>query len=128
MARLTLSQQLMAAQSQNAELVLQLRALEGRLLLAQQHAEGLVKEHENQRLLTAADYEKKVKEVGNLQGYYQKQAADATAEVEQINVVLDGIEGAPARTYEMEYGKGQRGIIARLAGALISVARQSRGV
>jgi len=48
----------------------------------------------------------------------------AENELEQAHAVLDGVEGAPAREYEKEYGKGYRNVVTRLAGAFLAIAQK----
>jgi hypothetical protein len=38
--------------------------------------------------------------------------------------VLDSVEGAPLRDYEGEYGRKQRNVVTRLAGAFLAIAQK----
>jgi hypothetical protein len=58
---------------------------------------------------------------------YRDKAADrAEAEIEQAHAVLDGVEGAPSREYEVGDGynsKRQRNVVTRLAGAFLAITK-----
>lgn len=55
--------------------------------------------------------------------YHSAEATKASYELEQAHAVLDGVEGAPPREYDMEYGKGRRNVVTRLAGAFLAIAK-----
>lgn len=132
MARLTLQQQLVEAQ-QKLENLQQLYAnvQSERNGLATQRND-LLQSTENQRTEIirlrdqVADLEKVKKELESaksMQNHYSASASKAENELEQCHAVLDGVDGAPAREYDGEYGKKQRTVVTRLAGAFLSIAK-----
>jgi len=134
MARLTLQQQLVEMQ-QKLENLQQLYAniqSERNGLITQRN--DLLQSTENQRVEIirlrdqVGDIEKLKKELEsakNMQNHYSAQATRADNELEQCHAVLDGVDGAPAREYDGEYGKKQRTVVTRLAGAFLSIAKTS---
>lgn len=56
-------------------------------------------------------------------GYCTSERERLESEVEQAHAMLDGVEGAPGREYEGEYGKRRRNVVARLAGAFLAIAK-----
>lgn len=55
--------------------------------------------------------------------YAMTEKNKAEAEIEQAHAVLDGVDGAPSRDYEGEYGKRHRNVVTRLAGAFLAIAK-----
>lgn len=53
-----------------------------------------------------------------------ERARNAENELEQAHAVLDGVQGAPTREYEQEYGRGRRNVVTRLAGAFLAIAQK----
>lgn len=132
MARLTLSEQIKLLQSEIEIARVQIGTLQSErgqlieqrnnLLMAveNQHKE-LSKQH-----IAIEDLEKVKKDLESsrsLQNHYSANAAKVEGELEQCHAVLDGVAGAPAREYEGEYGKRQRTVATRLAGAFLSIAK-----
>lgn len=132
MARLTLQHQLIDSQRKLEDLQ-QLCAnvqSERRSLIEQ--CNDLLKTAENQQTEIVrlrdqvGDVEKLKKELEsakNMQNYYSANASKAENELEQCHAVLDGVEGAPARTYEGRHGDLSRNVVTRLAGAFLSIAK-----
>lgn len=132
MARLTLQQQLVDLQSKMEALQQSygnLQAERGSLI---EQRNDLLKTAENQqkeivRLRAVAEEVEKLKKelesAKNMQNHYSAQATRADNELEQCHAVLDGVEGAPPREYDGEYGKKQRTVVTRLAGAFLSIAK-----
>lgn len=114
MARLTLADQLAAATTKISSLEDQVRQLQYQA--TREQAEMLAK---------TADFEKKLKDKDSSYGYQSANLTAAMNEIEQAHAVLDGVEGAPTRDYEKEgsYGKTQRNVVTRLAGAFLAIAR-----
>jgi len=121
MGRLTLSEQVNAQASQIAELTAKLHTAQA--TVAQLTAAEAVarKVPELQEALTKAQEE--AKKAREMQTYYSHNADKATAELEQAHAVLDGVDGAPPRKYEADYGSGQRNVVTRLAGAFLAIAK-----
>ncbi len=71
------------------------------------------------------ELEKKLKEKESSYTYRNEACNKAENEIEQAHAVLDGVPGAPAREYEKEYGKGQRNVVTRLAGAFLAIAQKT---
>lgn len=67
-----------------------------------------------------AEAEKKRKSYEDSATYASKQRAEAQAELEDAHDAIDGIDGAPSRTYTKAnaYGETPRTIAARLCGYL----------
>jgi chromosome segregation ATPase len=114
MARLTLADQLAAATTKVSSLEEQLHTL--RHAAAQKDAEHAAK---------VVEFEKKLKDKDQSYSYQSSNLTIANNEIEQAHAVLDGVEGAPTRDYEKEggYGKTQRNVVTRLAGAFLAIAR-----
>lgn len=129
MARLTLSEQVNALASKNAELTAKVHSLEAandqfhaennRLRDQVSRIEGL--EAQIAMLTKDRDSQK------NMRDMYEKSATKAESEIEQAHAVLDGVEGAPTRDYEGSYGKLHRNVVTRLAGAFLSIAQRGAG-
>lgn len=133
MARLTLSEQVNALASKNAELTAMIHSFEARedrlqasVNLLQEEAgkvPGLVTKVAE--LTKDRDAQKSMRDL------YEKAATKAESEIEQAHAVLDGVEGAPSREYETSdsYGssKKQRNVVTRLAGAFLSIAQRGAG-
>lgn len=134
MARLTLSEQVNAQASQIAELTAQLHT-----------ARETVASHLSANHLMQGEVDRLRKEVGeipalreqiakltkerddakNSLAYQGGEAQRATNEIEQAHAVLDGVDGAPPRTYRRDdsnYDR-QRNVVTRLAGAFLAIAK-----
>lgn len=116
MARMTISQQLSETQQELAEMRQKFDALQrtyDNLKATQQLTiENLTAEHA-----------KALKSVEDSRTYFSREAEVRGAELEQAHAVLDGVEGAPSREYEGDYGKLRRNVVTRLAGAFLAIAR-----
>ena len=116
MARTTISQQLATAQQELAEMRKDFDAL--------QRAYDSLKA--TQRLTIenlTTEHAKALKTAEDSKTYYSREADARAAELEQAHAVLDGVEGAPSREYEGDYGKLRRNVVTRLAGAFLAIAR-----
>ena len=67
--------------------------------------------------------EKELESSKSMQRYYQGQSEEPTKELEQIHAIIDGIEGAPERTYQGRHGEANRTAATRVTGALLLIAR-----
>ena len=127
MTRLTLSEQLQSAQDKITELQGSLQqllstndGLRGQIAqLDHVHGEAVAKLKE--------EHEKAIKSKSDSYSYQSQSLTTANNEIEQAHAVLDSVDGAPSREYEAEYGKKQRNIVTRLAGAFLAIA-QKRGL
>lgn len=132
MARLTLAEQLREAQQALSEQ----QNSNGLLTAELQNAlaeNGQLKADLNRLRSTdaalsdsKAELEKLKKELEqskNSYTYANTRAEKVESELEQCHAVLDGVDGAPARDYDGDYGKKQRGVVTRLAGAFLSIAK-----
>lgn len=132
MARLTLSEQVNAQASRIAELTAELHNAQGIIAThigTIERQQGEVHSLRQQAVELPglreqiAKLTKERDDAKNMQTYYSASATKAENELEQAHAVLDGVDGAPAREYEMEYGKGQRNVVTRLAGAFLAIAK-----
>lgn len=133
MSRLTLSQQVTQLTADNVELMAQLNNREQAIAVQLATNENLQKEVIRLNQLVAAaesnkvrieELEKKLKSAEDARNYNSTRADKAENELEQAHAVLDSVEGAPPREYDAEYGKRQRNIVTRLAGAFLAIARK----
>jgi len=125
MARLTLSEQVNALSSEKAELTAKLAA-DASLIQSYRDTQARL----NVELDTLRDLPKRVEELEKdlknaklMRELYEKSSAKAESEIEQAHAVLDGVVGAPSREYDGNYGKLQRNVVTRLAGAFLAIAR-----
>lgn len=132
MARLTLSEQVNAQASTIAELTARLHSTQQELATTQGNLAAQIAETQRLRELTGdlpglreqvAKLTKERDDAKNMQTYYSNNADKASNELEQAHAVLDGVDGAPARKYEADYGSGQRNVVTRLAGAFLAIAK-----
>jgi len=134
MARLTLSEQVNAQASRIAELTADLHAVSQELATTQGSLSAQAADAQRMRALLdevpklREDLAKLTKERDDAKRTYEyrdKAADKAEGEIEQAHAVLDGVEGAPTRDYELEgsYGKRQRNVVTRLAGAFLAIAK-----
>lgn len=132
MARLTLSEQLAASETTIASLRAMLSEAQQKAIINDAEItrlrESLQKAEERGALVTALTTEleetkKKLATSEQSKTYNAERANKAESELEQAHAVLDGVTGAPARTYEQEYGKGNRNVVTRLAGAFLAIAQ-----
>jgi hypothetical protein len=75
-----------------------------------------------------AELEKKLKSKESSYDYQGSRLTLAEHEIEQAHAVLDGVDGAPERTYTKADGYNtmlQRNVVTRLAGAFLAIARNS---
>ena len=132
MARLTLAEQLREAQQALAEQQNSNGLLTAELRnMAAEHSTMLAENNQlrvtaGQLTLVKEELEKVRKELDSTKNSYtyaNNRAEKAEAELEQCHAVLDGVDGAPAREYDGDYGKKYRGVVTRLAGAFLSIAK-----
>ena len=116
MARMTISQQLSETQQELAEMRKDFAAL--------QLAYDSLKATQQQTINSMqAEHVKALKTAEDSKAYYSREQDKLAAELEQAHAVLDGVEGAPSREYEGDYGKLRRNVVTRLAGAFLAIAR-----
>ena len=125
MARLTLSEQVNALLSEKAELTAKLAA-DATLIQSYRDTQARL----NVELDTLRDLPKRVEELEkelksakSMREVYEKSSNKAESEIEQAHAVLDGVKGAPNREYDGSYGKMQRSVVTRLAGAFLVIAQ-----
>lgn len=125
MARLTLSEQVNALLSEKAELTAKLAA-DATLIQSYRDTQARL----NVELDTLRDLPKRVEELEkelksakSMREVYEKSSNKAESEIEQAHAVLDGVKGAPSREYDGSYGKMQRSVVTRLAGAFLVIAQ-----
>jgi chromosome segregation ATPase len=132
MARLTLAEQLNTLQEKldSVQAEHQQLNMHYAAMLEQNRQDAMAKRDLQIRIdlmtTTVADFEKLKKELDSSKSsnnYSNTRAEKVESELEQAHAVLDGVDGAPAREYEMEYGKGRRNIVTRLAGAFLAIAK-----
>lgn len=132
MARLTLSEQVNDLSSKLATLTAELHTAQGTVAthlgtIERQQGEVHVLRKQVEELPSlreqVAKLTKELETSKNSLTYRSSEADKATNELEQAHAVLDGVDGAPAREYEMEYGKGRRNVVTRLAGAFLAIAK-----
>lgn len=70
-----------------------------------------------------ADAEERFKSKSSSYDYIVTEKNRLEAEMEQAHAVLDGVDGAPGREYDGEYGKRYRNVVTRLAGAFLAIAK-----
>lgn len=132
MARLTLSEQVTALQAEVAEL--SAAATADKLIIADytktiQNQQSEIFRLKQDQDRTAALQEQLAKVTKELESskssysYISSEKGRLEGELEQAHAVLDGVDGAPTREYDMEYGKGKRNVVTRLAGAFLAVAK-----
>lgn len=135
MARLTLSEQVNAQASQIAELTAELHTARSETVSVR--ASLTAQMEQTQRLSELAgtvpalneQIAKLTKERDDAKRTYEyrdKAADKAEAEIEQAHAVLDGVEGAPTRDYEVGDGYGSkkhRNVVTRLAGAFLAITK-----
>lgn len=127
MTRMTIGDQLITAQAKLAELqesIKQLTLVNEQLRGAQA---GRDRAHDEAVAKLKEEHEKAIKTKESSYNYMSQQHTSAANELEQAHAVLDSVEGAPSRDYEAEYGKKQRNVVTRLAGAFLAIA-QARAV
>lgn len=139
MARLTLSEQLLKAQAALAAQLSAMEQLQQEVYqlrnAAASYADRLVETTNVAVTRTKADLalqmielEKKLKDKEISAGYQASRLQLVENEIEQAHAVLDGVEGAPERSYKKndDYGGTvQRNVVTRLAGAFLAIARNS---
>lgn len=132
MARLTLAEQLQAAQQalaeqQNSNVLLMAELRNAIAEVSQLKADNNRLKIETSQLAAAKEeLEKAKKELESAKSSYtyaNSRVDRAEGELEQCHAVLDGVDGAPAREYDGDYGKKQRGVVTRLAGAFLAIAK-----
>ena len=78
---------------------------------------------ENELAKKLAEVEEKLKSKESSYNYCSAEKSRVEAEIEQAHAVLDGVDGAPGREYEGDYGKRHRNVVTRLAGAFLAIAK-----
>lgn len=132
MARLTLSEQvnqhastINALQDELAN-IRQLNAVHLSTIENQQNEIALLRQRlrtEDDLAKKLAEVEEKLKSKTSSYDYIVSEKNRAEAEIEQAHAVLDGVDGAPGREYEGDYGKRHRNVVTRLAGAFLAIAK-----
>lgn len=132
MARLTLSEQVNAQASEIARLTAELHsanALNAEYKRNNDEA-ALVISRKDDKIAELTEQTRNIaqleKELASNKASFTYKSSEydrCYQELEQCHAVLDAIEGAPAREFEQEYGKGKRTVVARIAGSLLAVAR-----
>lgn len=128
MARLTLSDQLAAAQAALADKARALAECQAALLNTDGNTTRQVQAARAEMQAIITDLEKKLKSKDDSYGYQASRLQLVENEIEQAHAVLDGVEGAPERSYKKndDYGGTvQRNVVTRLAGAFLAIARSS---
>lgn len=127
MARMTISEQLREAQEELKRLEEDFAALNKRHEHMQASYEATIASlktlNADHEAALKVNHEKELKSVKDSQAYYSREAEARGHELEQAHAVLDGVEGAPSREYEGDYGKLRRNVVTRLAGAFLAIAR-----
>lgn len=133
MSRLTISQQLSDAVAKIDHLLSVKSGLETSLAAAEARVQLLEGELNSlrERVATIPEKEEKIaqltKDLENKNSSYSYISAEKTKyenEIEQAHAVLDGVDGAPTREYERDYGKGYRNVVTRLAGAFLAISQK----
>jgi len=64
----------------------------------------------------------------SMRDHYSREHDKAVSEVESIHAILDGVEGAPSRSYKLEenYSETKRSATTRLAGAFLAIVRGAK--
>lgn len=132
MARLTLSEQvnqhastISALQDELAN-IRQLNAVHLSTIENQQNEIALLRQRlraDDDLAKKLAEAEEKLKSKTSSYDYIVSEKNRAEAEIEQAHAVLDGVDGAPGREYEGDYGKRYRNVVTRLAGAFLAIAK-----
>ena len=132
MARLTLSEQvnqhastISALQDELAN-IRQLNAVHLSTIENQQNEIALLRQRvraDEELAKKLAETEEKLKSKTSSYDYVASEKNRAEAEIEQAHAVLDGVDGAPGREYEGDYGKRNRNVVTRLAGAFLAIAK-----
>lgn len=134
MTRLTLSEQVNTQASQIAELTAQLHTARETIAshlsanaLMQDEVARLRKLNEDVPTLREqiATLTKERDDAKSSAAYHSGEAQKASNEVEQAHAVLDGVDGAPPRSYrpdDSSYDR-QRNVVTRLAGAFLAIAK-----
>lgn len=134
MARLTLSEQVNAQASQIATMTAELHTARETIASHLRANELMQEEVVRLRKLTdevpglrdqIAKLTKERDDAKNMQNHYSGNASKAESELEQAHAVLDGVDGAPPRSYRPEdssYDR-QRNVVTRLAGAFLAIAK-----
>lgn len=78
---------------------------------------------ENELAKKLAEVEEKLKSKESSYNYCSAEKSRVEAEIEQAHAVLDGVDGAPGREYEGDYGKRHRNVVTRLAGAFLAITK-----
>ena len=78
---------------------------------------------ENELAKKLTEAEEKLKSKESSYNYCSAEKSRIEAEIEQAHAVLDGVDGAPGREYEGDYGKRHRNVVTRLAGAFLAIAK-----
>lgn len=127
MARLTLSEQLTAANLRIEQLTEEAAETALAAAAAKQAYNALVADMSKlQREVSklpelkeqVSELEKKLKSAESMKDYYYKEYSAKENEIEQIHDVLDGIDSAPERSVEKNGSTIRRSVIVRLAGLL----------
>lgn len=127
MARLTLSEQLTAANLRIEQLTEEAAETALAAAAAKQAYNALVADMSKLQCEVSklpelkgqvSELEKKLKSAESMKDYYYKEYSAKENEIEQIHDVLDGIDSAPERSVEKNGSTIRRSVIVRLAGLL----------
>lgn len=134
MARLTLSEQVNAQASQIVTLTAELTTAKeviashlraNELLQAEVTRLQFLDREKGELLEQVAKLTKERDDAKQSVTYHSAEAQKASNEIEQAHAVLDGVDGAPPRTYrpdDSSYDR-QRNVVTRLAGAFLAIAK-----
>lgn len=135
MSRLTLSEQVANQANTIEELNGKLAVAERRIMTLELERETLLAQAELARNQAAEiakakeereKLQKEYESAKSMREHYSKQADSHHNELEQAHAVLDGVDGAPPRSYRPEdstYDR-QRNVVTRLAGAFLAIAQK----
>tara|TARA_R110000868_G_scaffold153963_2_gene379924 strand:+ start:220 stop:609 length:390 start_codon:yes stop_codon:yes gene_type:complete len=124
---MTLSDQLRVANEDAFKLQQELRELGAKLADSQRQLVSLENVHKTYVATLTTEWEKKIAGEKSLKDHYSSQASKANDELEQIHIILDAVEGAPARELENSsgYNSTKRAVGTRVAGAFLAIASRS---
>jgi chromosome segregation ATPase len=146
MARKTISEQLYEArdiigelrdqieilQAQNTQTVTDLRVAESQLDNAGNREAARAKENLeltaklNDAAEKVAKLEKELESAKSMSKYHSDARTKAESELEQLHLILDGIDGAPLKEYDNGYGKQNRTVVTRLTGTIMAVMKGAK--
>ncbi len=133
--RLTMAEQLNSAEERYQELATKynhLMAETARLTeqkvtsdIAIAQAIKAIHDHEG-RAAALAEAEKKLKAAESSRDYWNKQYDEVHKEIEAAHDVLNGVADSPPQKYQLDGYDRTRGLVARLAGTFVALAKGGR--